>query len=89
MAPLSVLWDDENDHDGNAEHIAEHELTVEDVEYVLENPTSVGVSKSTGLPVAWGYTPDDRYIIVVYEELEEETIRVVTAYDVPEPRMRP
>ena len=29
---------DDDEPDGNVQHIAEHDLTVEDVEYVLENP---------------------------------------------------
>jgi hypothetical protein len=40
------IWDDEN-----VQHVAEHELTIEDVEHVLENPTSEGFSKSSGRPV--------------------------------------
>jgi len=28
----SFFWDDENDPNGNIEHIAEHDLTIEDVE---------------------------------------------------------
>ena len=81
----AIFWDDEDDADGNVEHIAEHELTIEDVEHVLLAPTSTGVSRSTGLPVLWGFTPDGRYIIVVYEQVDDATIRVITAYDVPEP----
>ena len=85
MQFTSIIWDAEDDPDGNVEHIAQHELTVEDVEHVLLAPTSTGVSRSTGLPVLWGYTPEGRYVIVVYEEVEEATVRVITAYDVPEP----
>ena len=81
---MELFWDREDDPDGNVEHIAEHDLTVEDVEYVLKNPTAEGTSKSTGFPAAWGYTLDDRYIIVVYEEVAEKTVRVITAYEVPE-----
>ncbi len=81
-----ILWDEEEDPDGNVYHIADHDLTIEDVEYVLTHPSSEGVSRSTRLPVVWGYATDDRYIIVVYEEIDEETIRVITAYEVPEPR---
>ena len=80
----SFFWDDENDLGGNVEHIGEHDLTVDDVEHVLNNPTDKGTSNSTGLPAVWGYTPDDRFIMVVYEEVAENTVRVVTAYDVPE-----
>jgi len=81
----SIIWDHEDDPGGNVEHIAQHELTTDDVEHVLLAPTSAGVSRSTGLPVLWGYTPDGRYIIVVYQQVDDETIRVITAYDVPEP----
>jgi hypothetical protein len=55
------------------------------VEDVLAGPSSRGVSDSSGLPVAWGYTLERVYIIVVYEQIDEDTIRVVTAYPVPEP----
>jgi uncharacterized DUF497 family protein len=80
----SFFWDDENDPNGNVEHISEHDLTIEDVEHVLKNPTEEGKSRSNGLPSIWGYTPDGRFIIVVYEEVVENTVRVITAYEVPE-----
>jgi uncharacterized DUF497 family protein len=86
MNIFRILWDDPDDPDGNVQHIAEHGLTVEDVEEVLSNPTSAGTSASTGRPCVWGYTLEGIYIIVVYEEIDQDTIRVVTAYEVPEPR---
>ena len=46
---------------------------------------SEGVSDSSGLPVVWGYTLEGVHIIVVYEQIDESTIRVITAYPVPEP----
>jgi hypothetical protein len=49
---------------------------------VLKKPTDEGISKSSGLPAVWDYTPDNRFIIVVYEEVAESSIRVVTAYEV-------
>jgi hypothetical protein len=61
-------------------------LSIEDVEEVLENPTSEGTSGSTGRSCVWGYTLEGLYIIVVYDEIDEDTIRVRTAYEVPEPR---
>jgi uncharacterized DUF497 family protein len=45
-----------------------------------------GTSASAGRPCVWGYTLEGIYIIVVYEEIDEDTIRVVTAYEVPESR---
>ena len=43
------------------------------------------MSDSSGLPVLWGYTLEGVYIIIVYQRIDEDTIRVVTAYPVPEP----
>ena len=85
---LRIIWDDPDDANGNVQHIAEHDLGIEDVEEVLANPTSEGVSASSGLPCVWGYTLEDVYIIVVYEQIDEDTIRVTTAYEVPEPMAR-
>ena len=85
MSFLRILWDSEDDPEGNVAHIAEHGLSVEDVEAVLAKPDSEGTSRSSGAPVVWGFTPDDKYIIVVYEQIDEDTIRVTTAYEVPEP----
>jgi uncharacterized DUF497 family protein len=81
-----IIWDMPDDPDGNVQHIAEHGLAIEDVEDGLSDPTSEGVSASSGSPCVWGYTPEGVYIIVVYEEIDEDMIRVVTAYEVPEPR---
>jgi len=81
---FSIFWDSEDDPEGNVAHIAEHGLSKEDVEAVLAQPDSEGTSRSSGAPVVWGYTPDDKYIIVFYEAIDEDTIRVTTAYEVPE-----
>lgn len=78
-----IIWNDEPD--GNITHIEEHGLTVDDVEHVLANPDSKGVSRSSGLPCVFGTTPDGRYILVVYEEVDADTIYPVTAYEVPGP----
>ena len=51
MSYTSILWDSEDDPDGNVQHIAEHGLEIDDV---------------------------------VYQEIDEDTIRVVTAHEVPE-----
>jgi uncharacterized DUF497 family protein len=79
-----ILWDDPDDPRGNVQHVVQHELDIEDVEEVLANPTSSGTSESSGRPCVWGYTLENEYIIVIYEDVDEVTIRVVTAYEVPE-----
>jgi hypothetical protein len=65
MDYLRILWDDPDDPNGNVQHVLEHGLSIEDVEEVLENPTSEGTSGSTGRPCVWGYTLEGLYIIVV------------------------
>jgi uncharacterized DUF497 family protein len=85
----SIIWDDENDPQGNVQHVAEHDLTVEDVEAVLAAPVSEGLSASTRFPAVWGHVPDGRFIIVVYEVIDEDTVRVITAYEVPLPKAKP
>jgi len=57
MELFQIIWDDENDREGNVKHIAEHGLTIDDVEHVLANPTAEGMSRSTELPVVWGTRP--------------------------------
>jgi hypothetical protein len=81
MEYVDIVWTDEI-----ISHIAGHGITPVDFELVVRNPSSKGLSRSTGLPVAWGYTSDGRYIMAVYEELDELTVLPVTAYEVPEPR---
>jgi len=84
MDYLSIVWDDSEG--GNLEHIAEHGLTSDEVEDVLRDPESkFGRSRQSGLPVAFGYTSTGRYIMVAFDEIDEDTVYPITAYDVPEP----
>lgn len=85
MQFVQVIWDDDDEPTGNVQHIAEHGLTVEDVEFVLSNPVDQTISSSTGFPCCFGYTPGGDFIIVVYEQVDADTIRPVTAYEVTEP----
>jgi len=78
-----IIWNEEPG--GNVEHVDEHGLTVEDIEYVLAYYESEGVSHSSGQPCVFGYTPEGVYIIVVYELVDEDRIYPVTAFKVPEP----
>ncbi|MDP6359311.1 MAG: DUF4258 domain-containing protein [Planctomycetota bacterium] len=85
MQFFQILWDDEDNATGNVQHIAEHGLTTEDVEYVLENPEAESISRTTGRPCCFGYTRAGDYIIVIYEDFDDDTLYPVTAYEVPEP----
>ena len=81
MTDCQFLWTEET-----IGHIAEHGISQDDFEHVFCNPTSKGYSRSSNLPVVWGYTPDGQYIIAVYEQLDDVTVLPVTAYEVREPR---
>ena len=82
MPYFEIIWNEEPG--GNIEHIAEHGLTPEDVEEVMFNPVDRDVSRSSGLPIVFGFTPEGRYIFVVYEQVDDVTVYPVTAYDVEE-----
>ncbi len=78
-----VIWDPTPG--GNVEHVEEHDLTADDVDHVLENADAASISQSSGRPCVFGHVPDGRYIVVVYEEIGDDTVLPVTAYEVPEP----
>ena len=80
MLDYDVVWNPEPN--GNIEHIAEHDLTPDDVEAVLFNPIAHDVSRSSGRPLVFGFTPDGRFVVVVYEIVDEQTIYPITAYAV-------
>lgn len=80
---LRIIWDYEPG--GNVEHVDEHDLTPADVEFVLQHVQEEQTSDSSGRPCVFGCTPDDEYILVVFEWIGEDTILPVTAYEVPEP----
>ena len=82
MRWTQIIWDDLPD--GNVEHIEAHDVTTDDVDYVLQNFESAGFSRSSGRPCVFGHCPDGRYLVVVYEEIDEDTVLPVTAYEVPE-----
>ena len=82
MPYCEIIWDE--GPGGNVEHIAEHDLTPTDVEEVIFNPLDRDVSRSSGLPILFGFTPDGRYILVVYEKISDVMVYPVTAYDVEE-----
>jgi uncharacterized DUF497 family protein len=83
-----ILWDLDDDPDGNVQHIAKHGLTKEDVEDVFQSPQGTDISRSTGRPVVFGNTRGGRHIIVVYEITDAITAYPITAFDVPQ-RKRP
>jgi hypothetical protein len=92
MIKPKVIWDPKENRSGNVQHIArKHSLTVTEVEEVLLNPRSrAGRSRSTGLPMVFGWTSTGRYITVIWVEISDDplTIMPVTSYDVRPPKGR-
>jgi hypothetical protein len=83
-----IIWDLEDDPEGNVQHLIEHDVTIEEAEQVLLDPQSNrAVSRSSGLPTAFGWTSTGRHLAVVYEHVDDDplTFRPVTAYDTPPP----
>jgi hypothetical protein len=84
MPYIDIIWDLDGDPEGNVHHIAEHGLTKDDIRWVLENPVAHGLSRSSGRPLVKGFTPDDVFIVVVYEQIDPQTVYPVTAYEIEE-----
>jgi hypothetical protein len=80
MAYFHFLWNDEL-----VEHLGEHDVLPTDFQEVVCRPERRGESRSSGRPCCWGETSDGRYLICVYEYLDEMTIVPFTAYEVERP----
>jgi uncharacterized DUF497 family protein len=92
MSYFDVIWDLEDDPDGNVRHIAEHGVTMEEVEEVLSDPDNSTEDSEGGegkdRSITFGETAAGRYLAVVWETAVDDplTIDPVTAYDAPRPR---
>ena len=51
---------------------------------MLANFESDSQSCASGRPCTFGHKEDGRYIMVIFDQIDEGTIYPVTAYDVPE-----
>jgi hypothetical protein len=65
------------------EHLAEHDVMADEFEEVVSDPDRQTTSRSTGDPIAFGWTSTGRYLCCVYR-LDEDgmSIEPVTAYEV-------
>jgi uncharacterized DUF497 family protein len=68
--------------DGNIEHVTEHGVSLDEVEDVVRDPDRVETSRSSGHPIAFGYTTTGKYLAVVYAKIDETTVYPITAYEV-------
>ena len=79
MAFFEFIWPDPV-----LEKLAERDISPDEVEAIITKPEGQDVSRSTGLPVAFGYLVDGRFVIVVYRWIDQVTMQPITAYEVPE-----
>ena len=84
MPAIEIIWDLEDDPEGNIAHIAEHDVSQDEVLEVLTAPTARETSRSSGRPIAFGITSTGRLIAVVYEIVDEDVFYPVTVYEVGE-----
>jgi hypothetical protein len=87
----TIIWDLPDEPEGNVQHLRQHDVTIEEAEEILLDPrSSRAISRSSGLPTAFGWTSTGRHLAVVYELVDDDplTFRPVTAYDTPPPGPR-
>jgi hypothetical protein len=80
MAYFQFVWTD-----AIVDHLSEHGVSQDDFEGVVNQPERRGESRSTGRPCCWGEATDGRYLLCIYEYLDDLTIIPVTAYEVSRP----
>jgi len=70
------LWNDEI-----IEHLEQHGVSAMDFEQVVTSPQEIGESRSTGRPCCWGETSDGRFLLCVFDKIDQYTILPVTAFE--------
>lgn len=64
MEMIECIWD--YHEGGNVEHIADNDVTTEEVEFVVQNPIRRFTSRSSGRPGRSATTPGGRRIAVIF-----------------------
>ena len=86
-----IIWDDPQDLTGNVSHVAEHDISPDEVEDVLLDPdASTEVSRSSPeRSITFGETATGRYLAVVWQTECDDPLMIypITAYPVPRPRL--
>ena len=72
-----AIWDRET-----IEHIAANDITPDEVDYVLARPFDRTISRSSNRPLVFGTTKTGRLLAVVFEEIDEINVYIITAYEV-------
>lgn len=76
MPWYDFIWDDQN-----AQHIAEHGVSIKEAQYVILNAVTLERSRATDRLVAIGQTQGGRRLFIAFDLVDLTTAYVVTAYD--------
>lgn len=77
MAFYLFFWTDERE-----QHVADHGITREEFEEVVNQPEFVTASRSTGRSIAFGWTSTGKYLAAIYQMIDDVTVEPITAYEV-------
>ncbi len=84
---VQIIWDLEDDLDGNYRHIVDgHDVTADEVdEVLLDRGNETETSRSSENSITFGWTSTGKFIAVVWEHVQDDplTIYPVTAYPIP------
>ena len=72
---IHIVWDLEDDENGNYWHIVVegHDVTQEEVdEVLLNNDNAMAVSRSSGRLITFGWTHTGQYLAVVWESISDD-----------------
>jgi len=87
MSDVQILWDLEDEPDGNVQHIAANGVTVDEyVEVFAGNYQRATISRESGRPITFGWTSTGKHIAVIWDDVQSEDpwiIRPVTAFETP------
>lgn len=83
MGNDSIVWDLDDDPHGSVRHCAAHGVTKDEVEAVFQHAADVDVSRSSARPVVFGDTSTGRHLMVVFDEIDGDTVHPITAFDMP------
>jgi uncharacterized DUF497 family protein len=62
-------------------HLAAHEVSQDEFEHIVCRPGRVHLSRTTGRSIAIGTTAEGRLLVGVYEQVDDDTILPVTAFE--------
>ena len=80
MLDFDFIWDEEPG--GNVDHVGEHGLTPDDVVHAFHHVVRTTTSRSSGRPALIGYTAEGDRIFVAYDQIDDTTVYVRTAYGI-------